>query len=75
MQSLARNVIQGPGAGKDQSCQVLNYQASCAGHKPGEHNVKALVGRIKFEIKRKRNLGMRSQNKLRYLTFVYLCMH
>lgn len=50
MQSLALNVIQGPGAGKDQSCQVLNYQASCGAHKPGEHNVKALVGRIKFEI-------------------------
>ena len=48
--NLARNIIQGPGTAKDQSCQVLNYQASCGGHKPGEHNVKALVGRIKFEI-------------------------
>ena len=50
MQSLALNVIQGPRAGKDQSCQVLNYQASCGAHKPGKDNVKALVGRIKFEI-------------------------
>ena len=50
LQTFARNVFQGRGTARDQSCQVLNYQASCGGHKPGEHNVKALVGRIKFEI-------------------------